>query len=96
MPFILAGIILFYFIPFLDWSDGPLARVTKQTSVTGDILDPYGAYAGWGALWAGMGLYLASKSGEVIFFYLAPVIPVILALSIIPIAKNRLYDNYIV
>lgn len=93
--FILAGIILFYFRPFLDWSDGTLARVTRQTSITGDVLDPYGAYAGWVALWAGMGLYLAGKSGEIIFFYLTPVLPAIFALGIISLAKNRLYDNYI-
>lgn len=94
--FILVGIILFYFRPFLDWADGPLARATKQTSIIGDILDVYGAHAGWVALWTGLGLYLASKSGEAIFFYLTPIIPVIFAMSIYPLAKSRLYDNYIV
>lgn len=94
--FILAGIILFYFRPFLDWSDGLLARTTKQTSITGDVLDPYGAHTGWIALWAGMGLYLASKSGEAIFFYLTPIIPAILAMSIFSSAKNRLYDKHMV
>lgn len=94
--FILAGIILFYFRPFLDWSDGTLARVTKQTSITGDVLDSYGAGTGWVALWAGLGLYLANKSGEVVFFYLTPVIPAIFAMDLVSSAKNRLYDNHIV
>lgn len=93
---ILAGIILFYFRPFLDWADGLLARATKQTSITGDVLDPYGADSGWVALWAGLGLYLAAKSGEAVFFYLTPIIPVLFALNPVSSAKNRLYDNYIV
>lgn len=94
--FILAGIIFFFFRPFLDWSDGLLARATNQTSITGDVLDPYGALTGWVALWAGMGLYVASKSGEVIFFYLTPIIPSIFALNIILFGQSRLYDNHIV
>lgn len=104
---ILAGIILFYFRPFLDWSDGLLARETGRTSITGDILDNYGSYAGWVPLWAGLGLYVAEKSGnmgwflagrpvETIFLYLTPVIPVLLAINLMISAKNRLYDNYIV
>ena len=93
---ILAGIILFYFRPFLDWTDGLLARVTNQTSITGDVLDPYGAQTGWIALWVGLGLYLASKSGEAIFFYLTPIIPVIFALNIGIYAQNRLYGKYII
>lgn len=65
---ILIAIILFYFRPFLDWTDGPLARVTKQTSTTGAILDSYGALAGWIPLWVGMGLYLVNKSwGNTVF-----------------------------
>lgn len=94
--FILTGIIFFYFRPSLDWADGLLARATKQTSITGDVLDTYGALTGWVALWAGLGLYLASKSGEAIFFYLTPVIPAIFALNIFFSATNRLYGNHIV
>lgn len=94
--FILAGVILFYFRPFLDWADGPLARATGQTSITGDVLDQYGALTGWVALWTGMGLYLAGKSGEAIFFYLTPIIPAIFALDIMTFTQNRLYSNYVV
>ena len=69
--FILTGIILFYFGPILDWSDGLLARETNQTSITGAILDPYGALTGWVALWVGLGLYVANKPIEGII-YLTP------------------------
>ena len=94
--FILTGIILFYFRPFLDWSDGLLARETKQTSISGAVLDPYGAGVGWVFLWAGLGLYLAAKSGEVIFFYLTPVIPIMLAVSMLPFIKAILYDDFVI
>ena len=94
--FILAGIIFFYFMPLLDWSDGLLARATNQTSITGDVLDPYCGLVGWVALWAGMGLYVAGKSGEVIFFYLTPIIPAIFALNIILFGQSRLFDKHIV
>lgn len=69
--FILAGIILFYFRGILDWSDGLLARETNQTSITGAILDSYGALTGWVALWVGLGLYVANKPIEGII-YLTP------------------------
>jgi phosphatidylglycerophosphate synthase len=69
--FILVGIIFFSTRSFLDWSDGHYARETNQTSVTGAILDPYGAHVGWVALWIGIGLYLANKSIEGIV-YLTP------------------------
>jgi ABC-type multidrug transport system fused ATPase/permease subunit len=105
--FILAGLIMFYFRPFLDWSDGLLARETKRTSLTGDILDNYGAIAGWVPLWTGLGLYVAEKFGDMgwflsgvsvatIFFCLAPIIPVLFAINLMTSAKGRLYDAYIV
>lgn len=66
---ILIGIIFFYFRSILDWSDGLLARVTNQTSITGSILDPYGAQVGWIALWSGLGVYVANKSiGGIVYF----------------------------
>jgi hypothetical protein len=105
--FVLAGIILFYFRPFLDWSDGLLARSTGRISTTGDLLDNYGALAGWVPLWAGIGLYVAEKFGdmrllvagvsaETIFFYLTPIIPVLIAIDVMTSAKNRLFDDHVV
>ncbi len=104
---ILAGIILFFFRPILDWSDGMLARATGKTSITGDVLDSYGAIAGWVPLWVGLGLYAANKFGdmgnylsgysvETIFFYLTPIIPALIAINVITSARNRLYEEHIV
>ena len=104
--FVLAGIILFYFRPFLDWSDGLLARFTGRISTTGDLLDNYGALAGWVPLWAGIGLYVAEKFGDMrllvagvsaehIFYFLTPVIPVLIAINVMTSAKNRLFDEHL-
>jgi len=59
---IFLGILIFYFLSVLDWTDGTLARERNQTSITGDILDPYGALVGMTCFWSGVGLYLAHKS----------------------------------
>ena len=92
---IFLAILLFYFRGILDWSDGHYARVTEQTSLTGEILDPYGAQAGWISLWVGLGLNVASKSGMVAFYYLVPVIPALFAGNIMSMAKLRLFNNYL-
>ena len=74
--FILIGIILFSTRSFLDWSDGHYARETNQTSITGAILDPYGALTGWVALWVGLGLYVANKPIEGIIYLTPNLIPI--------------------
>jgi len=45
----------------LDWSDGHLARVKGETSLTGKILDGYGAILNSLGLQIGLGLYVASR-----------------------------------
>jgi hypothetical protein len=92
---IFPAILLFYFRGILDWSDGHYARITKQTSITGDILDPYGAWAGWISLWVGLGLNVASKSGMMVFYYLVPVIPALWAGDIWSLARVRLFNKYV-
>ncbi|MCD4730075.1 MAG: CDP-alcohol phosphatidyltransferase family protein, partial [Bacteroidales bacterium] len=84
--FILIGIILFYSRSILDWSDGLLARATNQTSITGAIIDPFGAHVGWVALWAGMGLYVANKPIEGIMYLTPNLIP-----SISILFENLIY-----
>ena len=61
---IFLGILIFYFLSVLDWADGTLARERNQTSITGDILDPYGALVGMTCFWSGVGLYLVHKSTQ--------------------------------
>lgn len=92
---ILSGIAFFYFRPFLDWSDGLLARETKQISITGDVLDAYGAGLGWIALWIGIGLYVANKSGMALFYYTVPLFPAIYAMNITSAARMHFYIHYL-
>ncbi|GAI05541.1 unnamed protein product, partial [marine sediment metagenome] len=72
---ILIAILIFFLKGILDWSDGHLARIRGQTSITGDILDPYGALLGALGLQMGLGFYVAQKSDMAIFYYLIPLIP---------------------
>lgn len=59
---IILGVLIFYLRGILDWTDGVVARERNQTSVTGDILDTYGASTGWVCLWVGLSLYIIQKS----------------------------------
>jgi len=92
--FVLIGIILFYFRPILDWGDGLYARETNQTSLTGTILDNYGALIGWVALWVGFGFYIVNKSTGSIIIYLIPLIPALFALDIMRFSRSVLFMDY--
>ncbi len=91
---VLTALLLLYVRPFLDWADGPLARELKQTSITGDILDSYGAYVGWAALWVGIGLYLG-RTAHHIFYIFSPLLPFFSAVDIYPIARQRFIYHYL-
>lgn len=91
---ILTAVLLLYLRPFLDWADGPLARELKQTSITGDILDSYGAYLGWAALWVGMGLYLG-RTAHNVFYMLSPLLPFFFAVDIYSVSRQRFIYHYL-
>jgi len=67
---ITAAVVIFFSKGTLDWADGSLARTTGRTSVTGAVLDPWGALMNSLAFQAGLGLYAAQKSQHDIYFYL--------------------------
>lgn len=77
---ILSGILIFFVRPILDWSDGILARLKNETSVSGKLLDPFASDIGWIFLWAGTGIYLGNSTSS-IFYYLAPIVIAVMALS---------------
>ena len=72
---ILIAIFIFFLKGTLDWTDGFLAKIKEEISVTGDILDLYGAVLGAVAFQMGLGFYVAQKSGIALFYYLIPLIP---------------------
>ena len=89
---ILAGII-FFSKGILDASDGQYARLSGQTSYTGDILDYYGAHTGALGLQVGLGFFVVHKSGMLLFYYLIPIIPLCYAADLILYAKSRLVEQ---
>jgi len=69
------AIVIFFTKGILDWSDGHLARITGQTSLTGHILDTHGAHINSLCFQIGLGFYVAQKTDMMIFYYLIPLIP---------------------
>ena len=89
---IYCAVAIFFSKGILDWSDGHLARATNQTSVTGHILDVYGATVNDLGLLIGFGFYVANQMGNPLFFYLVPLIPFFFAANLIQISKTILFD----
>ena len=60
--FILLGIVIFFFKNSLDLSDGFIARITKQTSPLGSILDMWAGLTSIIFFQIALGLYLFTKT----------------------------------
>ena len=67
---VLAGTIIFFFKSAVDWTDGLLARIRKQTSKLGALLDAWAGFVGYYSFIIGLGLYLYNTSNEIHFLYL--------------------------
>jgi hypothetical protein len=77
----------------LDWSDGHFARITGQTSLTGHILDSYGAHLNSLGLQSGLGMYVAYRADTLLFYYLVPLLLFFRAGSIIRYSKAILFEE---
>ena len=64
---ILISLFLFVFKNVFDWSDGLLARIKKNTSNLGDVLDRWGSIVGYNSFIFGFGFYLYNDSQNVNF-----------------------------
>ena len=87
------AILIFFTKGILDWSDGHFARLTGQTSVTGHILDIYGAFLNDIGLQMGLGFYVAAKTGNDAFYYLIPLIPFFFAIKLTAFSKSILFGE---
>ena len=92
---ILIAVLIFFLKGVLDWSDGHLARVRGQTSITGALLDSYGAFLGALGLRMGLGFYVAHKSGMAIFYYLTALIPLFYAAKLTSRGYTFLFCEYL-
>jgi len=77
----------------LDWSDGHLARVTGRTSLTGHILDVYGATLNSLGLQIGLGLYVANRTEAIFYYYLVILLLFFRAASLLFFSRNVLFDE---
>ncbi len=87
---ILIAIFIFFNKGILDWSDGLLARIKEQTSLTGHILDTYGAQLNSLGLQIGLGFYVAQKSENIWFYYLIPLVPFFYAANLMHYTRRVL------
>jgi hypothetical protein len=70
-----------------------LARATYQTSLTGHILDSYGAHLNALGLQIGLGFYVAQKASVISFFYLVPFIPFFYAARLTTFCYRSLFQS---
>ena len=95
IPFlaIFIGLAIAFSKGILDWSDGHFARITEQTSLTGHILDIYGAHLNSLGFQIGLGMYVAGKTDMLLFYYLIPLFIFFRAGSLNIFSKALLFDE---
>ena len=77
----------------LDWSDGNLARIKYKPSITGHILDEYGATINSIGLIIGLGFYSMQQSGFTFLTYVIPIVPFLHGEKFMSIGKVILFNN---
>lgn len=92
-PTVIIAIAIFFLKGILDWSDGHLARVTGQTSITGYVLDVYGALLNDLGFQIGLGFYVAFKTGNPIFYYMIFLIPFFYAVNLKSFSQAVLFEK---
>ena len=71
---IICGLLIFFLKGFLDWSDGFVARIKKQSSSIGHLLDTWGTHIGNISLMTSIGVYCYNSSGDNIFLFATIII----------------------
>lgn len=88
------GIIIFFNKGILDWSDGHLARIKYEPSMTGHILDIYGAKLNSAGLTIGLGFFVMNYTGYEFLIYLIAVIAFLNFELYISDAKKIIFDDF--
>ena len=71
---ILLGALFIFTKSSFDWADGHLAKIKKQTSDLGKLLDNWGAHIGSYSFFCGFGIYLFNRENQQIFLILTLLI----------------------
>ena len=87
--FLYFGLFIVFSKTIIDACDGYIARLKNQKSISGFVLDPYGAYINVIGFQSGMGFYLANTYDNNFFLYLVFLIPFCYAVRF----KNYAYSN---
>lgn len=90
---ILIALLIAFTKGILDWSDGQLARVKEETSLTGSILDGYGAILNSLGLQIGLGFYVASRLEMVSIYYLLALLLFFRSGSLFIYSKSFLFSE---
>ena len=93
--FLYLGLFLAFSKSILDACDGYIARLKNQKSISGFILDPYGAYINAIGFQSGIGFYLANTYDKDYFLYLVFLIPFCYAIRLKPYAYSSLLHEII-
>ena len=86
---ILTGILIFFFKGVLDWTDGLIARLRKETSNLGSLLDEWAGLVGSYSFIIGFGFYLFDTTNQLYFIFISIFIIFIRSLDL----KNFFYQN---
>ena len=87
--FLYLGLLIAFSKTIIDACDGYIARLKNQKSISGFVLDPYGAYINVIGFQSGMGFYLANTYDKNFFLYLVFLIPFCYAVRF----KNYAYSS---
>ena len=87
--FLYLGLLIAFSKTIIDACDGYIARLKNQKSISGFVLDPYGAYINMIGFQSGIGFYLANTYDKNIFLYLVFLIPFCFAVRF----KNYAYSS---
>ena len=89
----IAAVIIFFNKGILDWSDGHLARIKFKTTLTGHILDEYGAVINSICLTIGLGFFAMHKSDLLFLMYLIPIAPLLHGTMFVSFGKVVMFNN---
>ncbi len=92
--FLYAGLFIAFSKTIIDACDGYIARLKNQKSISGFVLDGYGAHINAIGFQAGLGFYLANNQND-IFFYLVFLIPFFYAVKLKTFAYSTLLNEII-
>ena len=87
------AVLIFFNKGILDWSDGLLAKLKYKQTLTGHVLDCYGAKLGLLGMSIGLGFYVLDRTGYSFLSYVIPLVPFFYAASLTGFGKILILDE---